>query len=691
MNQSWIDTSLQKRFKDLTETLTKFDVIKEIYIVHFDNLPKQSLLEKITQENDNIQFISFEKLQFLKTARQAMCRLSFLVASFRTTEITQTKEFLTSAISKNNGINLNFVDIIFWPMCTTISKFFLKNKEPILEQPNQNIRQFKFDLIQLDKDLLSQEYPQATSENLLTKEFYGLNLMTEAILRLEAVYGQLPCILAKGDDSNIVMENLIRARYGSQNYKDGRLNGLIILDRNIDILTPLRSQRNFAGLMDEVYGFGIHGHFSTEKICFEEDYKQSFKTNNIFLYEKNGKEVLDLTQDCKYYDQFKYFKIDTNSYNNFSKKIRDELKSEAKGFGNENDWVSFKKYLDHANDTQDAFKDIYTKSVVHVTDSEVNEAYILECNSLNGLHGEIYPNCLKKICLSENLLEIYRQLCIESILDDGFEDSIYKNIVKELVESYGLNQEKVLSNLNTANFLKTKKPDDRNIVMKYWNPENNQCTKYKKIKEAFELEQDTAGNMLIGEVGDVLTQLGITKANKWQVGKFNKLSYNIKNVQKVNQYINADEEERHKILEDLPKNHENLVMETEENQKEIEKKKQEEEFQEKISGIEYPYDMIRPLSMKLVEEGLKDGCWENILEKLELIGGKTGRFGDFSRMVNKKDSNGKKGIVAVCVLGGLTYGEAAIIRQISETKNVEILILTSNMINYKQVIEAFFM
>ena len=227
--------------------------------------------------------------------------------------------------------------------------------------------------------------------------------------------------------------------------------------------------------------------------------------------------------------------------------------------------------------------------------------------------------------------------------------------------------------------------------MKYWNPENNQCTKYKKIKEAFELEQDTAGNMLIGEVGDVLTQLGITKANKWQVGKFNKLSYNIKNVQKVNQYINADEEERHKILEDLPKNHENLVMETEENQKEIEKKKQEEEFQEKISGIEYPYDMIRPLSMKLVEEGLKDGCWENILEKLELIGGKTGRFGDFSRMVNKKDSNGKKGIVVVCVLGGLTYGEAAIIRQISETKNVEILILTSNMINYKQVIEAFFM
>ena len=78
-------------------------------------------------------------------------------------------------------------------------------------------------------------------------------------MRLQYVYGKIPNIFSKGDGAKIVFDILKNEEKNCGNELkldevNTEIESLIILDRKIDLVTPLITQSTYAGLVDEIFG-----------------------------------------------------------------------------------------------------------------------------------------------------------------------------------------------------------------------------------------------------------------------------------------------------------------------------------------------------------------------------------------------------------------------------------------------------
>lgn len=97
------------------------------------------------------------------------------------------------------------------------------------------------------------------------KEFYLENDPTclyqvaQAIQSLQRLYGKIPRITGRGPAASKVWDLLKRL---DREEDDGKFNNsqlapiehLLLLDRSIDLLTPLVTQLTYEGLIDEIFG-----------------------------------------------------------------------------------------------------------------------------------------------------------------------------------------------------------------------------------------------------------------------------------------------------------------------------------------------------------------------------------------------------------------------------------------------------
>ncbi|KAB0400266.1 hypothetical protein E2I00_018276, partial [Balaenoptera physalus] len=79
----------------------------------------------------------------------------------------------------------------------------------------------------------------------------------KGLMTLQALYGTIPQIFGKGECARQVANMMIRMKReftGSQNSIFPVFDNLLLLDRNVDLLTPLATQLTYEGLIDEIYG-----------------------------------------------------------------------------------------------------------------------------------------------------------------------------------------------------------------------------------------------------------------------------------------------------------------------------------------------------------------------------------------------------------------------------------------------------
>ncbi|PSC67512.1 vacuolar -sorting-associated 33-like protein [Micractinium conductrix] len=120
------------------------------------------------------------------------------------------------------------------------------------------IRELPLDWIPLDDDLLSLELPQAFKELVVDRDRSSLFYVARALHGLQQQWGTVPHIKAKGDAAAAVQRIMSRMR--QEQGKDAPAAGpdgidtLILLDRSVDIVTPMCTQLTYEGLLDEVFG-----------------------------------------------------------------------------------------------------------------------------------------------------------------------------------------------------------------------------------------------------------------------------------------------------------------------------------------------------------------------------------------------------------------------------------------------------
>lgn len=152
---------------------------------------------------------------------------------------------------------------IFWvPRRTLVS-------DQLLEQAgvlgDVNVSELPLSFFPLENDVLSLELNDAFKDLYLSKDVTPNFLVAKALMEIQQNHGLFPRIIGKGDNAKRVADLLARMRQELLAGEDASETGsigltpsttnesVIIIDREVDFVTPLLTQLTYEGLIDEVF------------------------------------------------------------------------------------------------------------------------------------------------------------------------------------------------------------------------------------------------------------------------------------------------------------------------------------------------------------------------------------------------------------------------------------------------------
>ncbi|CAI0650728.1 unnamed protein product [Colletotrichum noveboracense] len=153
---------------------------------------------------------------------------------------------------------------IFWvPRRTLVSDKLLEEAGVL---GDVNISELLLYFFPLEKDVLSLELDDSFRDLYLSKDVTPSFLLAKALMEIQQNHGLFPRIIGKGDNAKRVAELLARMRQeilAGEDASEATRAGLtpstltesvIIIDREVDFVTPLLTQLTYEGLIDEVFG-----------------------------------------------------------------------------------------------------------------------------------------------------------------------------------------------------------------------------------------------------------------------------------------------------------------------------------------------------------------------------------------------------------------------------------------------------
>ncbi|KAL1841128.1 hypothetical protein VTJ49DRAFT_7406 [Mycothermus thermophilus] len=154
---------------------------------------------------------------------------------------------------------------IFWvPRRTLLSDKVLEEAGVLGDTHVAELPLFFFPL---EKDVLSLELHDSFKDLYLAKDPTPVFLLARALMGIQQKHGLFPRIIGKGDNAKRVADLLSRMRQellaGEDAGETDRVAGLspsttiesaIVIDREVDFVTPLLTQLTYEGLLDEVFG-----------------------------------------------------------------------------------------------------------------------------------------------------------------------------------------------------------------------------------------------------------------------------------------------------------------------------------------------------------------------------------------------------------------------------------------------------
>ncbi|RXH94225.1 hypothetical protein DVH24_023909, partial [Malus domestica] len=294
--------------------------------------------------------------------------------------------------------------------------------EKILEEEKVyhllTIGEYPLYIVPLDEDVLSFELDLSCKECLVDGDTSSLWHIANAIHRLEFSFGVIPNVRAKGKGSVRVADILNRMQaeepVNSPDMVVPEISTLILLDREVDLVTPMCSQLTYEGLLDE------------------------------FLHINNGAVELDASFMGAAQQEGKKMKVPLNSSDKLFKELRD-LNFEVVGQILRQKAQSMKQdYTDVTSNNQ--------------TVSELKD-FVKKLNSLPEMTRHI--NLAQHLSTFTSKTSFLGQLDMEHTIIEG-----QSYDMRELIHSYGFEHMVTLNNLEKAGLLKKQETKSNWLTVK---------------------------------------------------------------------------------------------------------------------------------------------------------------------------------------------------------------------------------
>ncbi|KAH0670403.1 hypothetical protein KY290_025824 [Solanum tuberosum] len=335
--------------------------------------------------------------------------------------------------------------------------------EKILEEEKIHhlltIGEYPLYLIPLDEDVLSFELDVASKEHLVDGDTTSLWHIAKAIHKLEFSFGLIPNVRAKGKASVRVADILNRMQSEepvntSEQMGVPEINTIILLDREVDMITPMCSQLTYEGLLDEFLGIN-NGAVELD--------------SSIMGVQQEGKKI----------------KVPLNSSDKLFKEIRDQnfevvvqvlrqkatsMKQDYTEMQTTNQTVSeLKDFVKKLNSLPEMTRHINLGQ--HLTTFTSKPSFLARLDMEQTLvEAESYDICFEyieeMIHKQEPLINVLRLLILFSITNSGLPKKNFDYLRRELLHSYGFEHIATLNNLEKSGLLKKQETKSNWITIK---------------------------------------------------------------------------------------------------------------------------------------------------------------------------------------------------------------------------------
>lgn len=339
-----------------------------------------------------------------------------------------------------------------------------------------DIRDFDLGFVALEKDVLSLEedfggYSQIFADGDLNSIFN----MAKAVMTIQRAFGLIPRLIGKGVAARKLANLLHRLR--SEYVMDpghgtaipkltvGSIDTMIIIDRQIDMATPMCTQLTYEGLLDEVFGIE-HAHIEVSPELLAPSTPiagntahsiPSSSTSQTFPPTKRKKHLLSSTSDPLFPElRDRNFALVGTTLNRIAKRINAdyERRNEARTVKQIRDFVGRLAGLQNEHQALRLHTGLSEQIMTTTTSDEFNVTLEIQQNLVAGLDLSGQEKAISSLIDQEAPLHtILRLLCLYSIVSGGIKPKILEGFKRDILQAYGYHHLNLLIKLSSLNLL----------------------------------------------------------------------------------------------------------------------------------------------------------------------------------------------------------------------------------------------
>ncbi|CAH1117079.1 unnamed protein product [Phaedon cochleariae] len=319
------------------------------------------------------------------------------------------------------------------------------------------IDEFRCQLFPFDSDVLSMEIAEVCREYTIENDPTYLYQIAQAIIYLQKLYGPIPKVWGKGTAAKQVWELVTRLHRENSSNEEPKSNEqscidqILLIDRSVDLLTPLATQLTYEGLIDEI--FGINNSTANFPI---DNFLSNEERSTESLAEDKKQIILD-SADKLYAD------IRDKNFNAVGAYLSKQAKSISNQLENTQDKSvqEMKLYVQRLPQILAKKKQLATHTAIAECIKEITDGY----DFLDTLQAEQeFLNCIEvdkpsqyieeMIAQGKPLVKVLRLMCLQCIASSGLKPKVLEGYKRELVQVYGLETLLAISKLEKVGLLK---------------------------------------------------------------------------------------------------------------------------------------------------------------------------------------------------------------------------------------------
>ncbi|GAA5919703.1 hypothetical protein JCM1841_000755 [Sporobolomyces salmonicolor] len=338
-----------------------------------------------------------------------------------------------------------------------------------------DVQDFQLGLIPLEKDVLSLEYEDVWKKTALDGDFSPVYDMAKALMTVQRAFGTIPRIIGKGDSARRLADLLKRLHRelpsstpASVPLANGTIDSMIVIDRQVDMVSALCTQLTYEGLVDEVVGIK-NSHVDVDPNLLNPAPAASTSTPPTpsfgSLPPKKRKHLLSSSSDSLFAElRDKNFAVVGSVLNRTARRLNDdyEKRHQAKTPAELRQFVGQLGGLQSEHQALRLHTSLTEQIMAVTATDEFNTALEVQQNLVAGVDLSTQENSIRELINQEVPLKtILRLLCLYNLVSGGIKPKLLEEFKRDILQTYGFDHLPLLLSLQHLDLLTRPPPTSR--------------------------------------------------------------------------------------------------------------------------------------------------------------------------------------------------------------------------------------